>query len=300
LALAVLVVVGIAYSDRAAMAKDRAPPASSQSSDKKHDEIDTEHIFGFTEGSDIGDAGEKELEAQSFLRFGKQSGVYNASSTTLLYKYSPTDYFRVAPLISFATHEIRNVPGLQDLSQFTFEGTGVELKYRVWDRDKAPFGITLSAVPFRSRIDAGSGLPAEQYAVEFGAQIDKELIKDRLFGAINIAYQPSWTRERPGPDWAESSSFMLSGAIATQIATGLVVGAEARYFRKFDGIALNTFAGEALFIGPTVFKKLSRDWFVSAAWSAQVTGHAAGEQGWQDLTNFERHHVKLRLGVALN
>ena len=93
---------------------------------------------------------------------------------------------------------------------------------------------------------------------------------------------------------------MVSGAIATQIATGLILGAEARYFRTFEGIALNSFAGEALFIGPTVFKKLSKDWFVSAAWSAQVTGHAAGEQGWLDLTNFERHQVKLRLGVALD
>src|SRR4051794_11144752 len=83
LALATLLAFGIAYSDRAAFAKNRVPPASSQGNDKIHDEVDTEHIFGFTEGSDIGDAGEREVEAQSFLRFGKQSGVYNASSTAL-------------------------------------------------------------------------------------------------------------------------------------------------------------------------------------------------------------------------
>src|SRR5262249_16870818 len=34
-------------------------------------EVDTEHMFGFTEGSDVGAAGEKELETDSTGRFGK-------------------------------------------------------------------------------------------------------------------------------------------------------------------------------------------------------------------------------------
>ncbi len=51
-------------------------------------EIDTEHMFGFTEGSDIGEAGERELEAEPTGRFGKQDGSYNAVATGFQAKYT--------------------------------------------------------------------------------------------------------------------------------------------------------------------------------------------------------------------
>ena len=49
----------------------------------KTGEADTEHMFGFTEGSDIGKAGEKELETDSTGRFGKLGSSYNAVATAL-------------------------------------------------------------------------------------------------------------------------------------------------------------------------------------------------------------------------
>src|SRR5262249_17490937 len=58
--------------------------ASSAPADtRKHGdgEIDTEHMFGFTEGSDTGEAGEKELETDSTGRFGKPDGAYNNVAT---------------------------------------------------------------------------------------------------------------------------------------------------------------------------------------------------------------------------
>src|SRR5215467_6654062 len=48
---------------------------------------DTEHLFGFTQGSDIGQAGETELEADSTGRFGKREGSYNAAATSLEAKF---------------------------------------------------------------------------------------------------------------------------------------------------------------------------------------------------------------------
>src|ERR1700733_5842855 len=44
--------------------------------------IDTEHLFGFTIGSDVGEVGEKEIESSVTGRFGKQTGTYNAGSGT--------------------------------------------------------------------------------------------------------------------------------------------------------------------------------------------------------------------------
>ncbi|HKH00930.1 MAG TPA: hypothetical protein VKB08_09450, partial [Bradyrhizobium sp.] len=271
-----------------------------KAADAKDADVDTEHIFGFIEGSDIGDAGEKEGEAVSSARLGKGSGFYAANSTALFYKYSPVDHFRIAPVISFASHNIENVPGLDNKAQWTLEGTGVELRYRLWDREKAPFGITLSALPHYNRVDAGAGLPVEQYGIEAAALLDKELISNLLFAAVNFSYEPEWTRKRPSIEWDRESTFGVGAAFSVKLSSGLFAGAEARYFRKYEGTGLNTFVGEALFVGPTVFMKLSKKWFASAAWNVQVAGHAVGEPGSLDLINFEKHEIRVRVGVDLN
>jgi hypothetical protein len=38
------------------------------------DPIGTEHLFGFTIGTDVGEIGEKELESNMLWRFGKRAG----------------------------------------------------------------------------------------------------------------------------------------------------------------------------------------------------------------------------------
>jgi hypothetical protein len=58
---------------------------------------------------------------------------------------------------------------------------------------------------------------------------------------------------------------------------------------------LDSFAGQALFIGPTMYASLSKNIAVSAAWSVQVAGHAVDIPGSLDLKNFERHRAQLRL-----
>jgi hypothetical protein len=282
-------------------ARERTSAAKTQNDNDKDekDEIDTEEIFGFTEGSDVGEAGEKEVELEPFGRFGKRSGRYAAASSELSFKYTPFDNFRVAPAISFASHNISNVPGLDNLNQFTFQGVGVDLRYRLLDREHAPFGLTLAADLQRNRIDEMSGLLVEQYAIEFAALFDKELVPGRLFAALNLLYEPEWERERATGEWERESTIGIGAALALQVASGFFIGAEARYLRKYEGAALNTFLGEALFVGPTIYVKLPHDWFAAATWNVQVAGRAVGEPFSLDLTNFERHEVLFKLGVQL-
>jgi len=273
-------------------------PGATRSEEAKAPEIDSEHIFGITEGSDIGDAGETEAEVEPFGRFGKRGGSYAATSTMLTYKYTPTDYFRIAPLLNFASHNISNVPGLDNINQFTFEGAGAEVRWRLLDRTKAPIGLTLSAAPQRNRVDDITGLPVEQYAVELLALIDKDLVPDRLFAALNLLYEPAWTRQRTTGEWERDATVGISAALSAQVAAGVFVATEIRYMRKYDGIALNTFLGEALFVGPSLYVKFPSQWFASVAWNVQVAGHATGEPFSLDLTNFEHHEVRLRFGVG--
>jgi hypothetical protein len=41
-------------------------------------------------------------------------------------------------------------------------------------------------------------------------------------------------------------------------------GGEARYLRQYDGPGLDSLAGEGLFLGPTVYVKLSRSTWIAA------------------------------------
>lgn len=56
------------------------------------------------------------------------------------------------------------------------------------------------------------------------------------------------------------------------------------------------FAGQAVFMSPTFYAKFSEQLWISAVWNIQVAGSAAAQVGPQDLSNFERHQVKLRFG----
>jgi hypothetical protein len=125
-------------------------------------EVDTEHMFGFTEGSDIGEAGEMELEADSTGRFGKLGGSYNTVATALEAKYSFSDRFRLSAVATVAYYEITGVNAIDDRRQGTLQSVSFDARFRLFDREHAPFGLTLSVEPHRGFADEMSGEPADQ------------------------------------------------------------------------------------------------------------------------------------------
>src|SRR5262249_61864503 len=64
------------------------------------------------------------------------------------------------------------------------------------------------------------------------------------------------------------------------------------------GLVWINFAGQALYVGPTLYATFGGRYFVSAAWNVQVWGAVAGSSGALDLVNFERHQAKLRVGIT--
>jgi len=87
-------------------------------------------------------------------------------------------------------------------------------------------------------------------------------------------------------DWQHTSQLGLSAALASQIRPGVLVEAEVRYMRSFDGLGLDRFTGNALFVGPTFYARFSEKAWMSAAWSAQVAGRVHNEMGALDMINF--------------
>src|SRR4051795_10405288 len=259
-------------------------------------ELETTHIFGFTLGTDVNPVGEKEAESEAVGRFGKTVGTYSAISEGLGVKFSPFQNFSIQPIVSVSQFNISNVVGLNDRRQLGYEAASLELRYRLIDRQKAQFGLTIGFDPRWLRFDDTSGAPVDQYGGALLLIIDKQIVDNLIFAAVNLVYEPDAIRSRVTGDWEHMSELNLSAAVSAQIRPGVLVGAEARYIRSFDGLGLDRFVGNALFVGPTFYAKFSAKAWMSAAWSAQVAGHAHNEIGALDLTNFSRHRALLRFG----
>ena len=142
------------------------------------------------------------------------------------------------------------------------------------------------------------GERADQYGAEIRMLADRELIPGRLFAALNVSYEPEQTRLRDSGETLRESMLGIGAALAMQVMPNVFIGAEARTLRQYEGLGLNSFAGQALYIGPTFYATFGQGYFLSAAWNVQVWGAVAGISGALDLVNFARHQAKLLVGVA--
>jgi hypothetical protein len=259
--------------------------------------IDTEHLFGFVIGTDVGSPGEREFQSQTTGRFSKSGGNYRAINQEVELEIVPAKNFRVEMGSAFASHDINGVAGFEDRRQLAWQGLSVDLRYRFLDRDVAPFGLTFALETHADRIDDRTAALARRYNTELTLALDRELIPNRVVAAFNLFYEPEWTHLL-GSGSAEQES-TVGGAVAmmSQIRPGFLIGGEVRYLRKYDGIGLEEFAGQALFVGPTAYLQLSERSRLTVAWSVQAWGRAAGSTAALDLVNFERHQARLIFGV---
>jgi hypothetical protein len=260
-------------------------------------EIDTEHLFGFMLGSDVGRVGEREIQFQTTGRLSRAGGNYRALSQDIELEFTPAPDFRVELGTRFAAYAIRGVPGLDDRRQLGWQGVSVDLRYRFLDRETAPFGLTLAVEGNTSRIEEGAGMPARSTGAEIVLALDRELVPGYLVAALNLLYQPEWTRLTGAMVTEREATVGVAAALLAQPRPGLLLGGEARYLRSYDGIGLREFSGDALFIGPTAYLQLSERARLTAAWSIQAWGHRAGAGGALNLVGFERHQARLIYGI---
>lgn len=258
-------------------------------------DIDSEHLFGFTEGSDLGVPGEVELEWETSARLGKRSGRFLAIDSGLALKVPLTANVRLAPGVTFNAYDVA-APGGPTRTSGGINGGFIEARARFLDRRQAPFGLTLNVVPSFGTLDAGSGRAARSFGAEVGILADRELIPGKLVAAVNVGAAFNST----GLDGTSllGSGVEAAAAIAYQYSPGLFLGAEARYARAYGDLTLDRLAGHAVYLGPTAYVTLSAHTWASLTWNFQVAGQAVGELGPLDLTGFDRHQVRLRVGYS--
>ncbi len=260
--------------------------------------IDTEHIYGFMIGSDVGSLGDREFQTVSTGRFSKQAGTYQALGQQLELEFVPVRNFRIEVGTTFSAYDIQSVPSFMNRNLADWQGAAFDLRYRFLDRDTAPFGLTLAFESHGNRFDETTGSQAHNYGTELTLALERDLIPNLAVATLNLAYQPDWTHFAGASTARQEAALSAAFGVMARLASGFLLGGEARYFRQYDGIALNGLTGEAFFVGPTAYFQLSERARLTATWSIQAWGRPAGASATLDLINFERQQARLVLGFS--
>jgi hypothetical protein len=257
---------------------------------------DSEHIFGFTEGADVGLKGDKELENTFTGRFGKP-GRYSAIEGETALRYLWADGLRTSLTMLSDAHEIRHVPGLQDASTVAFNGLGGEFRWQALTREAAPVALAFSFEPQWRRIDDLSGQRQDSWALPVIALVDVAIVPGRVFAAMNVGYTPAFAHIDAG--WQQQSALEISAALSAALRPDIFIGAEVRHVSAYQGALLACALGDATFVGPSLFIALPAQTTLKLAWSAQVAGHATASPGDRlNLAEFERHQARLQVVKA--
>jgi hypothetical protein len=260
----------------------------------KHDGVETENLFAFLSGSDIGAKGEKHFTLDFEGHFQKRDGTFRALTKKVELGFNPSDRLHVALELWGDYFKVLGVTGFDDQDRF---GGGVALEFKALLVKRNSVGVALVVAPHYGTSEHVTGEAAIHYALEVKLILDAELIKDRLFAALNLLYEPELVRPRGEPAFERESMLGLSAAVMARVAQAVFLGAEVQYFRKYKGLALQVFAGHALYLGPALFIKLSEHASLTFGWAIQVAGRAVGDPAPLDLVNFERQRAKAKFST---
>lgn len=270
-------------------------------------------IFGFATGSDVADLGSWSAGAEYGGAFGMRHGELQAHGLKLQVSTSPFACLEVGPSLTLGWGRSHQRLG-QTSSSNSAVGGGIEFKYKLLGRSIHSFGLTLVIEPTlaggRSRFNdpfappalIGHGLLAGNTSKVL---LDAELMKDRLYGAINIEHVAAFTQNGVngcatlgGSGYCRASNLNLRAALSLKLADSFYLGGEGSHQRAYDGAFLNLNLGYAWFLGPNFLWQINDTISLNGSWSMQVAGRTNGQTSGLNLEQFNRHVAKMKLGYA--
>jgi hypothetical protein len=153
--------------------------------------FDTEHIFGFGEGSDVGPMGEYEIECFTVGAFGAVGSNFNIGNETSL-RYSVIDGLRLSVGALTDYLNLHNMPSPGARNGLNLSGLITEVRWNIFNRVTSPFGMTLTVDPEWRRTVPKSERYNDNFAVTAALLIDKEVIPETLFMELNLVYSPTF------------------------------------------------------------------------------------------------------------
>ncbi len=260
-------------------------------------ELETKYLFGFTNGTDIGGEGEKEFEAETTAAFQKRGGRYSEIEQEFEFEQVPSQFWGYELSIHGLSQHFDGVQGVDNFNQTNFSGLSWTPKWLIIGRGPGnPIGLSLSVQPEWESFAGANGVHNTTFSMETRLAADTELIPNMLYAAINLIYAPEVGQSTGDTGWERAAGYGASAALAYRIAPKVTIGGELEYYRSHSSFGLGNFDGAALYAGPTLHIQFNPKIFLAVAWSTQFAGHASGDPGQFDLTNFERQHGNLKLG----
>jgi hypothetical protein len=283
------VALAIACAPCLAGADEDEPPKAGQAANPYY-ALDTKNLFGFLEGADVGEKGDRSLEFETTGSFGEAQGLYRSIEQEFIFENALTDSFGLEPGAHVLGQDIRRAPDLPDFLGVNFMGVSAEFRYVVRHRTAdVPIQVTLTVQPEYNSI-AEAGRQANDVTTTFRAVADVISSDRRLYGAVNLVYAPDASR-LPGLLWEDTAVLSASAALSYRLTPPLMFGAEADYDRAYGGLVPRGFEGEAFYLGPTFHYQINEKVDLSAAFLAQTPF------GRLDFDEFPRQLAKLRLEV---
>ena len=271
-------------------AADDDRPVGAGEPDNPFYALDTKNLFGFLEGADVGEKGDRSLEFETTGSFGKEQGLYRSVEQEFIFEPTLTDSLGVEFGAHVLGQDVRRAPDLPDFAGVNFMGASVELRYVLIHRTpEDPIQVTLTAEPEWNSIgEAGQAI--SDFSTAFRAIADVTSSDRRLYGAVNFVYAPDGAR-LPGQPWQDTALLSASAALSWRPTPPLMFGAEVDYDRAYSGLVPRGFDGEAVYLGPTFHYQINEKIDLSAAFLVQAPS------GRVDFDQFPRELAKLRLEV---
>jgi hypothetical protein len=283
------VALAVACDSSFAAADDDESPNSGRP-DNPFYVLDTKNLFGFLEGSDVGQKGDRSLEFETTGSFGKVQGLYDSIEQEFIFENTLTDSFGLELGAHVLGQDIRRVPDLSDFVGVNFMGVSAEFRYVVMRRTAdIPIQVTLTAQPEWNTI-ADSGQRTVDFSTTFRAVVDAISSDRRFYGAVNLVYAPDGSR-LAGQLWKDRTILSASAALSYRLTPPLMFGAEADFERAYGGLVPRRFEGQAVYFGPTFHYQINERTDLSAAFLVQAPA------GRPDFDEFPRQLAKLRLEV---
>jgi hypothetical protein len=283
------VALAIACASSFAAADEDEPPKAGQAANPYY-ALDTKNLFGFLEGADVGEKGDRSLEFETTGSFGEAQGLYRSIEQEFIFENALTNSFGLELGAHVLGQNIRGAPDLPDFVGVNFMGVSAEFRYVVMHRTAdVPIQVTLTVQPEYNSI-AEAGRQANDVTATFRAIADVISSDRRLYGAVNLTYAPDASR-LPGQLWNDVAVLSASAALSYRLTPPLMFGAEADYDRAYAGLVPRGFEGQAFYLGPTFHYQINEKVDLSAAFLAQ------SPFGRLDFDEFPRQIAKLRLEV---
>jgi hypothetical protein len=283
------VALAIACASSFAAADEDEPPKAGQAANPYY-ALDTKNLFGFLEGADVGEKGDRSLEFETTGSFGEAQGLYRSIEQEFIFENALTNSFGLELGAHVLGQNIRGAPDLPDFVGVNFMGVSAEFRYVVMHRTAdVPIQVTLTVQPEYNSI-AEAGRQANDVTATFRAIADVISSDRRLYGAVNLTYAPDASR-LPGQLWNDVAVLSASAALSYRLTPPLMFGAEADYDRAYGGLVPRGFEGQAFYLGPTFHYQINEKVDLSAAFLAQ------SPFGRLDFDEFPRQIAKLRLEV---